>query len=108
MTPTIYRFTFKDDVELDDVEGSVLLAIFAAEGVHGRAQVRLDASYLLDAKRRVLVVDGRTPAGRTVAQITTAFLSREFGDDAYAVRRVSPTAGTPQRQRCPLHDEVRR
>ena len=108
MTPTIYRFSFKDAVDLDDVEGSVLLAIFAAEGVHGRASVRLDTSYLLDTKRRVLVVDARTRVGVTVARILTAFLTREFGDDAYSIQRVRPAEDAPRREHCPLHDEVRR
>jgi hypothetical protein len=65
--------------------------------------VRLDASYFLDAERRVLVVDARTRVGMTVARILAAFLSREFGDDAYAVKRVWPTDRSPKRASCPVH-----
>jgi hypothetical protein len=103
MTPTIYRFTFKKDVDLDEVEGSILLAIFAAEGVHGRALVRLDASYLFDEERRVLVVDARTRVGATVARILAAFLTREFGDDAYAVQRVRPKDRSPRSAERAVH-----
>lgn len=97
MTPTIYRFSFRKDVDLDDVEGSVLVAIFAAEGLHGRAQVRLDAGYHLDAARRVLVIDARTRVGVTVARIVAAFLTREFGDEGYRVDRVRPGGRSPRR-----------
>jgi len=90
MKPTIYRYTFRNHTPLDEVEASLLLAILAAEGVHGEAQVRLDAGYFLDEKHRVLVVDARTDVGVTVAQIFTSFLLREFGDDAFSIERVPP------------------
>jgi hypothetical protein len=41
-------------------------------------------------------VDAATPVGRTIAQIFTGLLSREFGEDAFTVERVTePPAESP-------------
>lgn len=88
MRQDIYRFTFDDQTSMIEVQLSLFLAIFCAEGLHGRAQVRLDAGFALNEERRACVVDGATPVGRTVARIFTALLMREFGDDAFTVEGV--------------------
>ena len=48
MTKELYRYTFKPDVPLEEVEASLLLAVLATESLHGEAQVRLDAAHFLD------------------------------------------------------------
>ncbi|MCG3134575.1 MAG: hypothetical protein HMLKMBBP_01889 [Planctomycetes bacterium] len=88
MTRTIYRFTFDPKVALDDVEASLLLAVFAAEGLHGAARVRMDASYLLAAKRRVCVIDASTRVGRAITTIFTSFVLRSFGAESVRVERI--------------------
>lgn len=95
MVASVYRFTFAAGVELRDVRDVLHLAIIAAEGVHGRAQLRLNAGYLLDESERACIVDATTEAGQTVAQIFTALLEREFGADGYAVERVGGVGMTP-------------
>jgi hypothetical protein len=88
MNREIYRYNFNTKVPFRDVEESLLLAVLAAESLHGRALVRLDASFCLDSKKRSCVVDAATDVGRAIARIFTGFLSREFGEEAFKVERV--------------------
>jgi len=88
MNRELYRYNFTADVPLKDVEESLLLAVLATESLHGRALVRLDASFCLDSKKRSCVVDAATDVGRDIARIFTGFLSREFGEEAFKVERV--------------------
>lgn len=84
----VCRFEFGREVPMEEVEETLLLAVLAAEGVHGQAQVRLDAGYHLAADAHACVVDTSTPVGETVAQVFTGYLIREFGEDAFHVERV--------------------
>jgi len=88
MNRELYRYNFDSKVPIQDVEESLLLAVLAAESLHGRALVRLDASFCLDSKKRSCVVDAATDVGRAIARIFTGFLSREFGEEAFKVERV--------------------
>jgi len=85
----IYRFRFDPDVPMADVHESLKLAIFAAEGLHGAARVRLDFAYCADDGKRALVLDARAEAGRCVARILTGFLTQQFGETAFRVERVT-------------------
>ena len=89
MNREIYRYNFNAKVPLRDVEESLLLAVLATESLHGRALVRLDASFRLDAKKRSCVVDAATDVGRAIARIFTGFLTREFGEEAFKVERIA-------------------
>jgi len=97
----VYGFTFDARVSLDRVEELILLAVYAAEGVHGAVRVRLEAGYLLDRKTRTCAVEAGTSVGETVAQVLTSHLTREFGEDSFRVecveREASPAAD-PRRQ----------
>jgi hypothetical protein len=93
MTCDYYRYTFTKETSLAEVENSLFLAMFSAEGLHGRAQVRLDAAYFLDERRRACVIDADSAVGKTIAQIFTGLLGREFGEDSFTVERV---IGVPQ------------
>jgi len=88
MNRELYRYNFDSKVPIRDVEESLLLAVLATECLHGRALVRLDASFCLDSKKRSCVVDAATDVGRAIARIFTGFLSREFGEEAFKVERV--------------------
>ena len=79
MNRELYRYNFNSKVPFRDVEESLLLAVLAADSLHGRALVRLDASFCLDSKKR------------SDARIFTGFLSREFGEEAFKVERVGDT-----------------
>jgi hypothetical protein len=89
MTTSVFRFTFAPGVDIRDVESTLQLSILAAEGLFGEASVRMDASYLSDAPRSVIVVDGSTAVGDAIVRIYTGFLTREIGADAFSVRRMS-------------------
>ena len=88
MNRELYRYKFDATVPLHDVEDSLLLAVLATESLHGRALVRLDASFCLDAGRRACVVDAATDVRRAIARIFTGFLTREFGEEAFKVERI--------------------
>ena len=65
------------------------LAILGTEGLLGEACVRMETSYHVDAPRCAVLIDGGTTAGNVVVRIFTAFITREFGADAFSVRRVA-------------------
>lgn len=98
MTPDAFRFELQPDVSLSEAEMSLHLALFAVEGLFGEARVRLEASYRLDAPCRSLIVEGSPEVGAAVARVFTRLLAREFGEDAFRVRRINepmaPVAGT--------------
>jgi hypothetical protein len=88
MTGDVYRYTFGKQTPLSEVRDSLLMAIFSAEGLHGRARVRLDAAFNVDEARKTCDVDVETPVGQSIVQIFTGLLVREFGDDAFSVERL--------------------
>jgi hypothetical protein len=88
MSKVVFRYSFSTQVPWEEVEASVLLAIWGAESLHGESQVRLDAAHLLDRGRRECVIDAGTPVGQDLNRLFVGFLRREFGDDAFKVERV--------------------
>lgn len=88
MQSTVLRFTFDSRIDLSDAEATLHLAILAAEGLYGEARVRMDVAYFADRSHRVIHLDTGSQSGDAVARIFTIFAAREFGDHAFAVRRV--------------------
>jgi hypothetical protein len=88
MTKELYRYTFKPDVPLEDLETSLLLAVLATESLHGEAQVRLDAAHFFDPASRACVIDADTPVGRDINRLFVGFIQREFGEGSFHVDRV--------------------
>ena len=97
MPTTVMRYQFADTAEMDDVECSLVLALFAVESLHGESRVRLEASHYLEREQRVCVIDSTTVVGFDFAKVFTGFLRREFGPEAFTVRRVQREAD-PERQ----------
>lgn len=93
MIATAYRFRFHETIGLHDAEDTLHLAILAATGIFGEARVRMDGSYGVDTTINVIVVDASTLIGQVIAAIFTAFVSREFGQGAFHVRRVEGLPG---------------
>ncbi|GIW85377.1 MAG TPA: hypothetical protein VNN10_06830 [Dehalococcoidia bacterium] len=89
MTKELYRYSFPPHVPLEEVEATLLLAIWGTESLHGEAQVRLDAAHLLDRDRRACVIDAGTPVGRDCNRLFVGFIRREFGADGFRVERVT-------------------
>ena len=92
----VYRYSFSPAVPMAEAEESLLLAVLAAESLHGQSRVRMDASYCVDAERRACVIDATSQVGRDICRIFTGFALREFGEDAFKVRRVEDVPGVPQ------------
>ena len=92
MSSPVYRYQFEADVPLDEAEAALLLAIVAAEALHGQPAVRLGVRYLFGEGKRACVIDGAGKMARHVALIFTQFLIREFGENAFQVTQ-------PARQR---------
>src|SRR5262245_46043802 len=88
MTRELYRYQFGPQAPPEEVEATLVLALFAAESLHGEAQVRLDASHYLDAGGRACVIDASTAVGRDLNRVFVGFLRREFGADAFRVERL--------------------
>ena len=85
----IVRFRFDQQVGLTDAEMSLHLAMFAVEGLFGRACVRLDAENALIEQDRCIDVDGGTEVGAVIVRVFTGLLLREFGEDAFRVERIN-------------------
>jgi hypothetical protein len=90
-----YRFEFEPVVPIIDAEMSLHLAMIALEGLHGQAQVRLEAAYHVDESSRTITVNGTTDVGADLVRVFTGLLIREFGEDAFEVRSM-PCAATPE------------
>ena len=58
--------------------------------MHGVSRVRLDASYWFDAPSRRCIVDASRAVGRTLNRLFTGLAAKEFGEDAFEVKRVDP------------------
>jgi hypothetical protein len=91
MNAEIYRYQFTPEVPVQEVEETLHLAVLAAECLHGQSRVRLDASYCMDSEKRACVINAGTDVGRDIVRIFTGFAIREFGEDAFTVRRVETT-----------------
>lgn len=89
MSKEIYRYDFSHKVPLEDVEASLLLAIFGTESLHGESQVRLDASHFVDTQKKSCVIDSSTPVGRDINRLFVGFLRREFEECDFSVERVT-------------------
>ena len=95
MNRELYRYRFERDVPLKEAEESLLLAALAAECLHGESRVRLDASYCFSKRRRACVIDASTDVGRDISRIFSGFLSREFGEDSFRVKRLTTPETKP-------------
>jgi len=85
MIPTIYRYRVDRKVPPRDVEESLLLAVLAAEGLHGAARAEMDAACRIDKDTGHCVIDATTEVGRDIARIFTGFLIHEFGREAFDI-----------------------
>ena len=87
MPSDAYRYQFSENVDLRDVEDTLLLSVLAVEGIHGEARVRMDAHYEVDKAVRTVAIDSRTEVGRHLNAVFTSFVIREFGPGAFSLQR---------------------
>lgn len=88
-----YRYQFREGVDGRDVEDTLLLALLAAEGVFGEARVRMDGAWSTDREARTVTVDAATPVGQIVSAVFTVFAGKEFGRNAFSIRRLAALPG---------------
>ena len=96
MNTEVYRYTFASSVPFEEVESSLVLAIMAAESLHGQSQVRLDAAHAIDSEKCSCVIDASTPVGRDLNRLFIGFINREFGPDSFTVERIEDHDHQPQ------------
>ena len=100
----IHRFRFNAGVPMNEAESALLLAIVAAEALHGQANVRLSMRYLFGEDKRACVIDGDSEIARQIVLIFTQFLIHEFGEDTFRVRQelhdVQAQPRSPEPNKC--------
>lgn len=102
MATETYRFEFRIPNMLSDAELTLHLAQYAIEGLYGEARVRLESSYRLDRARGAVLIEGGNEVGLAVVKAYTRLLAREFGEDAFEVRRLeTPRTSAPEDVTCP-------
>ena len=93
----LYRYAFAIDIPIEEIEASLLLAVMAAESLHGQSQTRLDVAHFLDPRKRACVIDAGTRVGRDLNRLFVGFLQREFGADGFRVERVDSSSPTSEK-----------
>lgn len=82
-------YTFDQDVDLEEVGGTLALAVMAAESLYGESTVKLDARYLLRPRKRQCEIDASTDVGKALNRVFIGYIRREFGDGRFKVRRMN-------------------
>ncbi|MBX3433290.1 MAG: hypothetical protein KF847_08215 [Pirellulales bacterium] len=96
MSVEIYRYRFVETIATEDIDASLLLAVWACEALHGECQVRLDAAHFFDAEARQCVIDAATDVGRNLNRLFIGFIGREFGPESFIVERAADPVPHPQ------------
>ena len=95
MNREVYRYHFPHGTSIEAVQESLLLAVLAVECLRGDSVVRLDAAYYFDEEKRACVIDATTDVGRDISRIFAGFLTKEFGEDGFSVRKVTQAGVGP-------------
>lgn len=97
MAPSVYRYQFDPAVPITEVEHTLLICLLAAQSLHGEAGARLAVGHHFDKRRRICVIDARTPEGRDLAKLFAGFIGREFGETSFTVEPAEPPSTRPVR-----------
>ncbi len=95
MNGCTYKYRFEDKVEMSAVEDNLLVAVIAAEAIHGRAVVNLDADFDLDEKSRICQIDANSGVGRDIARIFVGLLAHDVGEHGFTIMRAGPKVVVP-------------
>ncbi len=82
------RFILPEGTARELLEEKLAFAVFSAECAFGKPKVRIEASCYVSPKRPRCVVDISTPVGEYIAQVLTGALSKELGEEGFAVQRI--------------------
>ncbi|MPZ48901.1 MAG: hypothetical protein GEU75_06265 [Dehalococcoidia bacterium] len=87
----IVRFKFSAEVDHDEIEDDICLAIFCAECLYGKPRIRLEVGgFLVSNDGSCCVLDVRGQAGEDAARIMSGLCTARVGDGAFKVERVAP------------------
>lgn len=93
MSEEHFLFEFSRAADMAKVENALLMAVVAAEGIHGRSRVSLEARFNTSLAVRTCLVNADNQVGVDIAKVFTEFLNLEVGEDAYKVTRRDGRAG---------------
>ena len=85
MKPQSYQYTFEPAVPAEQIKDCLFMAAVAAECLHGRESVRLDASFQFNPADKTCTVRGGNEIGSTIARVFSGFLVQRLGEDAFKV-----------------------
>ena len=88
MTDTTYMYRFTENVEMSEITDTLLLAVAAAEALHGRAKVNLDADFELSEAERICRIDAKNEIGKDIARIFVEYLTLGFGEGGFKVEQI--------------------
>lgn len=83
-----YIYRFEKQVQFDEIDDTLMLATLAAECIHGRTQIHLDARFKATRKDNVCWIDADSEVGQHIARIFAGFMVRLFGEQAFKVERL--------------------
>ncbi len=85
---TRYTFSFKEFVPFEEIDSTLMLSTLAAECIHGRTQVHMDARFQATRKDNVCWIDADNEVGQHIARIFTGFMARLFGEKSFKIERI--------------------
>ena len=90
----ILKFAFQGELDADDIEADLALAIFAAECIYGRPRVRLETRYVVGLGGQTCVMEISGAAGESAARVFAGLASARHGEEAIDISRhqVQPLA----------------
>ena len=83
----ILKFAFRGEQDPDEIEADLALAVFAAECIYGRPQVRLETRYLVGLGGRSCVMKISGTAGESAARVFTGLATARHGEEAISISR---------------------
>lgn len=88
MESGVYKFTFRENIPVKEIEECLFWSCFNTESIFGKARFRLDSTFYFDRHSRVVVIDKSTDVGKHLAQLFASVVAREFGDEAFRIERL--------------------
>lgn len=84
MPRQLHRYRFRGDIPSTEIADSLILAFFAAEGLHGTTA----AWHFMKTHREPGIIDVSTPFGHDLEAIFLAFVRRQFGDGVFQIQEI--------------------
>lgn len=90
---SVYRYAFDSTVPFASVKSSLAFALMAVESLVGEPEVVLGVEHALDETNRTVAIGGDTRVGTLLNKLFCGFVIREFGAEAFEVKRVKSSGG---------------